>query len=410
MARRIFPLICILMLLAGLPAADAAPKPAYSWGPYEMNAWRVTGLDPADPDPSFHYPVGIATAPSGDVYVTDTLNDAVLRFQADGTFVGQWGSAGAGAGQLNMPTGLAVADNGDVFVADTLNNRIQVFDPDGVLLGGWGTEGPGNGEFSRPIGLAFSPIGKLLVADTYNDRIQKFDPDGTYLTQFGESGDGDGRFNRPVGIAAGPNGRLYVTDNGNRTVQVFAADGTFLEDWNIGLNGPTGIATDDFGNVFVSDSYNDLVHILDADGHWVDWWGGAGTEVGRFDTPGGIATDAAGNVYVSDTYNKRVQVFEPCCRLLLYGPWSVERGRTFKMKGWLLSTVPECVADSTIRLFQRRTQIGTATTNSDGKYTFTYRTRERTWFKAVFDGKPHATGTCPPTETYPRWVYVHNRR
>jgi len=50
-------------------------------------------------------------------------------------FTGSFGSEGSGAGQLNEPTGLAVDQStGDVYVADTGNNRVDKFDPFGTFI------------------------------------------------------------------------------------------------------------------------------------------------------------------------------------------------------------------------------------------------------------------------------------
>jgi hypothetical protein len=39
-----------------------------------------------------------------------------------------------------------------VYIADTDNHRIQVFDADGTFLGKWGSEGSGDGQFLAPRG------------------------------------------------------------------------------------------------------------------------------------------------------------------------------------------------------------------------------------------------------------------
>ena len=91
-----------------------------------------------------------------------------------GTFVTTWGSSGTGDGQFNAPLGVATDGNGNVYVADTNNNRIQKFDASGTFLTTSGSYGSGNGQFSNPIGVATDGSGNLYVADTNNNRIQKF--------------------------------------------------------------------------------------------------------------------------------------------------------------------------------------------------------------------------------------------
>jgi DNA-binding beta-propeller fold protein YncE len=49
-----------------------------------------------------------------------------------GGFLTTWGSGGPGDGQFNGPAGVAVDSGGNVFVADSINRRVQKFDNHGV--------------------------------------------------------------------------------------------------------------------------------------------------------------------------------------------------------------------------------------------------------------------------------------
>ena len=397
--------------IAGLAAllvaiVFAGPGSAMNIGGYQTRAWRITGLTPGDPTPNFHYPFGIALNDSGDVYVADSMNDAILKFANDGTFVDQWGGHGSGDGEFDRPTGIAIGPSGDVFVTDTMNNRVQVFGPGGAYLDQWGTAGRNGGEFNHPIGIAISDADKVFVADSFNDRIEKFDLDGTFLTEFGESGNGGGGLNYPVGVAT-DHDSVFVTDNGNQLVQKFQKDGTFLDQWG-GYNAPTGIAVDDFGNVYIVSSYDNYIQVVTAeDGEWVAGWGYGGTELAEFDTPTGIAVDEQANVYISDTNNKRIQVSEPCCALFLRTPWRpVVKGKTVKLRGWMYSTVPACEDGSQIDLRVRGTVVDSTTTNGEGAFHFSYKVTKRVRVQATFDGKPIVGGDCAPSESYENLIWV----
>ncbi len=106
---------------------------------------------------------------------------------------------------------MAVDTAGNVYVADTRNNRIQRFDSSGGYLGQWGSLGSGDGHFDHPYGVAVDPDGKVYVADTYNNRIQKFDSGGGgngYLGQWGSWGKGgNGQFWNPYGVAVDRDGK-----------------------------------------------------------------------------------------------------------------------------------------------------------------------------------------------------------
>jgi DNA-binding beta-propeller fold protein YncE len=52
-----------------------------------------------------------------------------------------FGSRGSGNGQFISPSGAAVAPGGAVYVADTFNHRIQRFDASGAFLATFGSSG-----------------------------------------------------------------------------------------------------------------------------------------------------------------------------------------------------------------------------------------------------------------------------
>lgn len=84
--------------------------------------------------------------------------------------------------------------SGNVYVADTWNHRVQKFDSDGNFLLKWGTKGYGDGQFHYPRGIAVDGLGNVYVVDAGNYRIQKFDSEGNFLAKWGTRGKGDGEF------------------------------------------------------------------------------------------------------------------------------------------------------------------------------------------------------------------------
>ena len=63
---------------------------------------------------SFHEPNAVLVAPDGSIFVSDGHdfgaghNARVIKFDADGKFLMQWGSHGRGPGQFEMPHWLAM--------------------------------------------------------------------------------------------------------------------------------------------------------------------------------------------------------------------------------------------------------------------------------------------------------------
>ncbi len=75
---------------------------------------------------------------------------------------------------------MAVDGDGNMYVLDSGNNRIQKFDGDGNFLQTIGKEGQGPGEFEDPSALFLAGDGTFYVTDGM--RMQRFKQDGTFLS------------------------------------------------------------------------------------------------------------------------------------------------------------------------------------------------------------------------------------
>jgi len=64
---------------------------------------------------------------------------------------------------------------GNVYVTDTLNNRVEIFDADGKFISAFGKSGDGPGHFARPKGIAIDRDGHIWVVDAVQQRVQVFD-------------------------------------------------------------------------------------------------------------------------------------------------------------------------------------------------------------------------------------------
>jgi len=228
------------------------------------------GGEASDQEGSFYYPRGLASSPEGDVYVADSGNNRVQKFDAEGNVMQAWGKfgfawRGAGMGKFDVPWGVATDKEGCLYISDTSNARIQKFQSDGTPLMKWGRDGSFDGAFFFPRGIAVDFVGNVFVADEGNNRIQKFDPRGSFLTKWGKEGGGPGQFKAPWGVACDALGNVYVADQSNHRIQKFDGNGTFICSWgNRGLtegqlNFPAGVAVDKEGNVYVVDSGNNRI-------------------------------------------------------------------------------------------------------------------------------------------------------
>lgn len=75
---------------------------------------------------TFGVAAGIGSDAAGRYYVVDTLKSAVLAFDRDLQFLGQFGARGVKPGQLIAPTSVAVAD-GRVFVSQQGGRGVTVY-------------------------------------------------------------------------------------------------------------------------------------------------------------------------------------------------------------------------------------------------------------------------------------------
>ena len=65
-----------------------------------------------------------------------------------------WGGSGTGNGQFSAPEGIAIDAADNIYVADTGNHRIQKFNTSGTFVTKWGTNGTGDGQFDTPWGVS----------------------------------------------------------------------------------------------------------------------------------------------------------------------------------------------------------------------------------------------------------------
>jgi hypothetical protein len=245
---------------------------------------------------------GAGGVPAGTVYVADSFNHRVQRFDADGTFVSAFGSNGTDVDQFQTPTGIAVdQSDGSLYVYDQDNLRVAKYSAAGTFLFAFGSgvadgatdelqtcttacfsglgstvDGGFGFNFALP-GLAVAPAGSpnaghLLVADPTNNRIQEFDASGTtgpvtFVNKVGAYGSGDGEFefDGPSRVAVDDAGRVYAIDPWNARVQRFTAalvfDTVFADAELSGFPAPMDIAIDP-GATSAGDASDDRVLVI----------------------------------------------------------------------------------------------------------------------------------------------------
>jgi hypothetical protein len=158
----------------------------------------------------------------------DRYNSRVQKFTSTGGFVTKWGSRGDGPGQFRDALGIAAAPSGHVYIVDSL--RVQEFGANGDFLRQWGSLGRGDGQFAGCSGVAVDRAGRVYVADANNYRIQVFTAEGKFLTKWGVSGTtAPGTFWLPVDVAVDGSGNVYVVDRWRNCVLKFGPVGEVVD-------------------------------------------------------------------------------------------------------------------------------------------------------------------------------------
>jgi hypothetical protein len=166
-------------------------------------------LDPNGPDPNTYY-----------LYVLDSY-DHVRKFLMNGTeMMGQealWGGYGTGPGQFDLgwyEADIDVDEDGYVYVSDTNNDRIQKFEPDGTFVTMWGETGTQDGFLDRVRSIRVDTNGDILTLDGSGDfagRIQKWTPSGRWMCSVGAG------YIAANGIAVDGENRIYLASWSNVT-------------------------------------------------------------------------------------------------------------------------------------------------------------------------------------------------
>jgi streptogramin lyase len=147
-----------------------------------VKKWGSYGTAPGE----FKFPSAISVSLDGSVYVAEYYR--IQKFNDNGNFILKWegycktDTNGDNIpdqpcdGRFYYPEGIATDLNGSVYVADSGNNRIQKFDSSGNFIAKWGSYGSEAGKFAWPVGIAIDHDGYVYVSDTDNNRIQKMVP------------------------------------------------------------------------------------------------------------------------------------------------------------------------------------------------------------------------------------------
>jgi sugar lactone lactonase YvrE len=298
---------------------------------------------------------GAAVDPlTGKVFIADSGRHRVLRFASEATlasgaaaeavlgqtdFAGSAASAVPAANSFNTPLGLTFSADGKLFVVDSLNNRVMRYDSAATLANGTAASAvfgqdfftsKGTATLSGPTSAAI--VGNDLYTNTPNgNRLIKFTGAVTAsagsIVQAGESAI-SGKAHVAM-FADGTN--LWLLNQTDKRVDRISVAGAFNNTTASTFTKTLGAGSFDFASPTIASSLalsGGRLYATANTQHRVVWWDGAasladgtaptgslglsgqsGLSFNHMDAPAGLAVMASGSLLVADSGNKRVLFF-----------------------------------------------------------------------------------------------------
>jgi len=278
---------------SGLVVLSVTPS-TYAWTATANNSWlHTTASGTGSGTAAYTYDANAGATPR-----TGTLTVAGQTFtvtQAGAGYVLATPVTTLGASGLSAPNAVTVDASGNVYIADTTNASIKKFD-------GTTTTTLSTTASSSPRGVTVDASGNLYFTDSAttsgHNALRKWTvspPATTTLTT---------TLSAPRGLAldaAGAN--LYIADTGSNILKKWPLPSGPVSSVATGLTSPRAAAVDVIGNVYFVEATNSRVR------RWNVSTSSVTSVVTGFNAPGGVALDGVGNVYVGDTGNNAIKLW-----------------------------------------------------------------------------------------------------
>lgn len=273
-----------------------------------ITSWGEKGSGPGQ----LKEPGGISVDPSGYLYIADTGNQRIQKWDPFGWFVAEIGGFGWGEEQFDDPVALSARNGLDVFVADMQNQRIERYDKDLHYLATLNAseDWPEHLQFGFPRDVALFATGELFCLDGENHRVLKLDVLGHPQRSFGDFDSGEGRLVYPQRLALSGQGNVCVSDWEPPRIVVFDLYGNYRFTFGEGiLKAPFDLFVLPDETILVADRQLKTVFIFQKSGGLLGSFEGARELAIRFDEPVDVAC-WRNRLFVLDQERCTVDVFQ----------------------------------------------------------------------------------------------------
>lgn len=260
----------------------------------------------------FMQPGGIAADANGNIYVADTGNNRLQKFDSSGKLLAITGGFGWNSEQFQQPMDICSGNSLDFYIADRDNSRIERYNKKMHYISSlYSNEALEEKlQFTFPVSLSMSIHGELFIIDSDYTRILKFNAQFDPAASFGDFDWGRGALDKPAQIHVSRNDQVFVSDQGKQCIIVYDYFGNTLNEIGRGiLVSPAGLCTGLNDMLVVADNGLDQLLFFDKNGALVHSCGANGDAIGAFNNPGDVAMQQD-ILYVADTGNNRVQVLK----------------------------------------------------------------------------------------------------
>jgi outer membrane protein assembly factor BamB len=187
-----------------------------------------TGTTPGVFNLSSSFTADADTDPSGNVYVVDTGNDRIQKFNSCGQFLTQWNGEDAPNGSFGYISYLAVSKDGtQIFVPNVLSSGTASFMEIFNSSGAYQTEWPLS---VGSAGVNLDSQGNVYVAEV--STAVEYNSSGIVQNTFYYNGISGSAFGDAIDVAPDSNGNVFVADQANTVIQKFNSQGwIYTMDW-----------------------------------------------------------------------------------------------------------------------------------------------------------------------------------